>query len=47
MYMLIDKAILKFEWLNYKQKIEESSLHSTKCVFHGILKSLKMDFELH
>lgn len=47
MYMMIDKAILKFKWLNYKQKIEQSSLHSTECVFCGILKSLKMNFELH
>lgn len=46
MYLIIDKAILKFKWLNYKQKIEQSSLHSTECVFRGILKSLKMDFEL-
>lgn len=47
MYLMIDKAILKFKWLNYKQKIEQSLLHSTECVFCGILKSLKMNFELH
>lgn len=46
MYLIIDKTFLKFKWLNYKQKIEQRSLHSNECVLHGILKSLKMDFEL-
>lgn len=36
MYLMIDKAILKFKWLNYKQKIEQSSLHSTECFFRKI-----------